>query len=66
MEFKKDRIIDPIPKREPSNINYPLKDLALKYYDDLESIVNDLATKCAGGEEASLVFPSGKITIKLR
>ena len=65
MEFKKDRIIDPTPKREPSKVSYSLKDLALKYYDDLESIVNDLASKCTGGEETSLVFPSGKITIKL-
>ena len=66
MEFKKDRIIDPTPRREPSKTNYPLKDLALKYYDVLEPIVNDLATKCTGGEEASLVFPAGKITIKLK
>ncbi len=66
MEFKKDRIIDPIPKREPSNINYPLKDLALKYYDTLEPIINDLAQKCTGGEETSLVFPTGKVTIKLK
>ena len=66
MEFKKDRIIDPTPRREPSKTNYPLKDLALKYYDVLEPIVNDLATKCTGGEEASLVFSAGKITIKLK
>lgn len=66
IEFKKDRIIDPIPRREPSNINYPLKDLALKYYDTLEPIIDDLAQKCTGGEEVSLVFPRGKVTIKLR
>ena len=66
MEFKKDRIIDPIPRREPSKTNYPLKDLALKYYDVLEPIVNDLASKCTGGEEVSLVFLAGKITIKLK
>lgn len=65
MDFKIDRIVNPTPRKWPTH-NYPLKDLALKYYDDLEAIVNDLATKCAGGEETSLVFPSGKITIKLR
>ena len=46
--------------------NYVLKDLALKYYDTLEPIVNDLASKCIGGEECRLSFPSGTITIKLR
>ena len=66
MEFKKDRIIDSILRREPSNINYPLKDLALKYYDTIEPIINDLAQKCTGGEEVSLTFPAGKVTIKLR
>ena len=62
----KEKILNPTPRREPSAYTYSLKDLALKYYDDLEAIVNDLSTKCAGGEEASFVFPSGKITIKLR
>lgn len=66
IEFKKDRIIDPRPHRELIKSNYVLKDLALKYYDVLEPIVNDLATKCTGGEEASLVFSAGKITIKLK
>ena len=66
MDFKNDRIINPTPRRGQSAHSYPLKDLALKYYDDLEAIVNDLALKCVGGEETSLVFPSGKITIKLR
>ena len=46
--------------------NYVLKDLALKYYDELEMIVNDLSLKCAGGEEATLSFTSGSVTIKLR
>lgn len=65
-EFKKDRIIDPLPHREPVKSNYVLKDLALKYYDQLEAIVNDLAEKSTGGEEASLVFGNGKVTIKLK
>lgn len=66
IEFKKDRIIDPTPRREPSKTNYPLKDLALKYYDVLEPIVNDLATKCTGGEECKLSFSSGTVIIKLK
>ena len=66
IEFKKDRIIDPRPHREPVKNNYVLKDLALKYYDQLEAIVNDLAEKSTGGEEASLVFGNGKVTIKLK
>ena len=66
MEFKNDKVINPASRREPNAHSYPLKDLVLKYYDDLEAIVNDLALKCAGGEEVSLVFLSGKITIKLR
>ena len=61
----KEKILNPTPRKWPTH-SYPLKDLALKYYDDLEAIVNDLALKCAGGEEASIVFPSGKITIKLK
>ena len=65
-EFKKDRIIDPRPRREPVKSNYVLKELALKYYDQLEAIVNDLAEKSTGGEEASLVFGNGKVTIKLK
>ena len=66
MEFKKDRIIDPTPHREPVKSNYMLKDLALKYYEQLEPIVDDLSVKCTGGEETRLVFPNGTITIKLR
>ena len=66
IEFKKNRIIDPRPHREPVKSNYVLKDLALKYYDQLEAIVNDLAEKSTGGEETSLVFGNGKVTIKLK
>ena len=51
---------------KPAGSNYVLKELALKYYDTLEPIVNDLASKCTGGEECRLSFPSGTITIKLR
>lgn len=46
--------------------SYTLKELSLKYYDTFESIMDDLAQKCAGGEEYSLNFSGGKITIKLR
>ena len=37
-----------------------------KYHSELETIVNDLAQKSTGGEEATIVFPMGKVTIKLR
>lgn len=66
IEFKNNKVIDPRPAREPSNNSFVLKDLALKYYDQLEAIVNDLAEKSTGGEEASLVFGNGKVTIKLK
>ena len=66
MEFKNDKVINPTPRREPSNSSFVLKDLALKYYDTLEPIVNDLASKCTGGEECKLSFDSGTITIKLK
>ena len=66
IELKKDRIIDPRSHREPVKSNYVLKDLALKYYDQLEAIVNDFAEKSTGGEEASLMFGNGKVTIKLK
>lgn len=51
---------------KPAGSSYVLKDLALKYYDDLEAIVNDLASKCIGGEECRLSFSSGTITIKIK
>lgn len=73
MEFKNNKVINPTPRKDPgkaskqaSKASFVLKDLALKYYDDLEPVVNDLASKCTGGEETSLVFPAGKIIIKLR
>ena len=66
IEFNNDKVINPTPRREPSKPNFILKDLALKYYDTLEPIVNDLASKCTGGEECRLSFPSGTITIKLK
>ena len=66
MEFKKDKVINSLPRREPSNNSFILKDMALKYYDTLEPIINDLASKCTGGEECTLSFSSGTIIIKLR
>lgn len=65
-EFKNDKVINPTPRRESSNNSFVLKDLASKYYDTLEPIVNDLASKCTGGEECRLSFSSGSITIKLK
>lgn len=66
IDFKKDRIIDPIPRRETIQSHHALRELALKYYDTLEPIVNDLAQKCLSGEETSLSFPMGKVIIKLK
>lgn len=43
-----------------------LKELAKKYYDPLDKMVKDLAVSCTGGEEITIVFPLGKVTIKLR
>ena len=51
---------------KPTGSSYVLKDLALKYYDTLEPIVNDLASKCTGGEECKLSFGSGTVIIKLK
>ena len=45
---------------------FVLKDLAIKYYDQLEAMVNDLAEKSTGGEETTIVFNLGSVTIKLR
>lgn len=66
MEFKSDKVINSTPRIEPSNSSFVLKDLALKYYDTLEPIVNDLASKCTGGEVCRLSFSGGTITIKLK
>ena len=44
----------------------PLKEVAIKYHKQLEAMVDDLAQKSTGGEEASFVFPMGKVTIKLK
>ena len=66
MKFKNDKVNNPTPRRGPSKPNFVLKDLALKYYDTLEPIINDLASKCTGGEECKLSFSNGTITIKLR
>ena len=43
-----------------------LRDLIYKYYAKLNNIVNDLAQKCTGGEEVSVVLPNGRVTIKLK
>jgi len=66
IEFKNDKVINSTPRREPSNNNFVLKDLALKYYDTLEPIIKDLASKCTGGEECKLSFDSGTVIIKLK
>lgn len=43
-----------------------INELVSKYYDDLEAMVNYLAEKCLGGEEVSINFAAGKVTIKLK
>lgn len=50
----------------PISSSFDLKDLALKYYDTLEPIVNDLASKCTGGEKVRLSFNSGTVIIELK
>lgn len=66
IEFNNDKVVNPIPRREPSNNSFVLKDLALKYYDTLEPIIDDLASKCTGGEECRLAFSNGTVTIKIK
>ena len=43
-----------------------LSEVANKHYDTLEEVINELAGKCVGGEETTLHFPAGRITIKLK
>ena len=45
---------------------FVLSELVKKYYDPLDEMVKDLALKCVGGEEVTLTFPLGKVTIKLK
>lgn len=46
--------------------NLLFKNLIRKYYDTLDAMLNDLASQTVGGEEVSVVFNAGKITIKLK
>ena len=55
-----------VPKLPENMSKYLLKEMVEKYYNQLDGMVNDLAVKCTGGEEATLSFPLGKITIKLK
>lgn len=45
---------------------HALKEMVYKYQDPLDKMVKYLAYKCTGGEEATLTFPLGKVTIKLK
>ena len=47
------------------NNSLVLREIAERHYDYLNNMINDLANKCIGGEETTIVFPAGKITIKL-
>ena len=42
-----------------------LKEVVNKYYTELNDMINDLAQKCTGGEEVTIVLQNGKVTIKL-
>ena len=46
-------------------MKYALKDFSDKYYKPLNEMLQDMAEKCTGGEEVTIKFPTGKITIKL-
>lgn len=46
--------------------NLKLSEIAFKYYDTFDRALADLAEKCPGGEETTLHFPDGSITIKLK
>ena len=43
-----------------------LSELVEKYYPQLNEMMNYLAHKGIGGEEAKVVFPAGSVTIKLK
>lgn len=43
-----------------------LSEIVNRHYDTLESIVNDLASRCLGGDEVKINFHSGSVTIKLK
>lgn len=48
------------------NNSLDLKEVAFKYYNDMEAIVNDLASRCLGDSEVSFNYPAGKVTIKIK
>ena len=47
-------------------MKFILQEFCGKYYDTLNNMVNDLAKECTGGEECSLSFPCGRVTIQLK
>lgn len=47
--------------------NYlPISEVANKYHVTFQNILHDLSLKCLGGEAATLNFPEGSITIRLK
>lgn len=48
------------------NNSLKLSEVVGKHYSTLQGIINDLSSKCLGGEEVTVNFPSGKIIIKLK
>lgn len=43
-----------------------LEEVAEKYYQPLQDIISKLASRCWADSEATLNFPEGSITIKLK
>ena len=43
-----------------------LREMVNKHYSWLESMINELARVCPGGDKATLVFDNGKVTVELK
>lgn len=46
--------------------NLLISEIAEKYYEPLNKMLEDLASKCVGGTETTLTFPAGKVILKLK
>lgn len=53
-------------KPTEDNNNNVLKELAFKYYNTLESIVQDIASKCLSGDDFRFEFKSGTMLIIIK
>ena len=43
-----------------------MEQAVMKYYDVLKEMLGYLAKECVGGQDTTLVFSDGKVTIKLK